>query len=58
MMRPCLGLEDVGDTVWDVIILGAGPAGTIAAHQLATSGHGPCLWTSGCSLAEKFAAPA
>ncbi len=38
MMRPCLGLEDVGDTVWDVIILGAGPAGTIAAHQLATSG--------------------
>jgi flavin-dependent dehydrogenase len=38
MMRPCLGLEDVGDTVLDVIILGAGPAGTIAAHQLATSG--------------------
>ena len=38
MMRPYLGLEDVGDTVWDVIILGAGPAGTIAAHQLATSG--------------------
>jgi menaquinone-9 beta-reductase len=38
MMRPCPGLEDVGDTLWDVIILGAGPAGTIAAHQLATSG--------------------
>jgi flavin-dependent dehydrogenase len=38
MMRPCLGLDDAGDTVWDVIILGAGPAGTIAAHQLATSG--------------------
>ena len=37
-MRPCLGLEDVGNTVWDVIILGAGPSGTIAAHQLATSG--------------------
>ncbi len=37
-MRPYLGLGDVGDTVWDVIILGAGPAGTIAAHQLATLG--------------------
>jgi len=38
MMRPGPGLEDVGDTAWDVIILGAGPAGTIAAHQLATLG--------------------
>jgi len=37
-MRSGLGLEDVGDSLWDVIILGAGPAGTIAAHQLATLG--------------------
>jgi flavin-dependent dehydrogenase len=38
MMRSHLGLEELGDAIWDVIILGAGPAGTIAAHQLATLG--------------------
>ncbi len=38
MMRPCPGLEEVGATVWDAIVLGAGPAGTIAAHQLAKRG--------------------
>ena len=38
MMRPVMDLRDVGEAVWDVIVLGAGPAGTIAAHQLARSG--------------------
>ena len=38
MIRPSLDLDDIGDGVWDVIVLGAGPAGSIAAHQLAGFG--------------------
>ena len=58
MMRPCLGLEDVGDTVWDVIILGTDRRVRSPHINSPRRAHGPCLWTSGCSLAEKFAAPA
>ena len=43
MIRPSLDLNNVGDGVWDVIVLGAGPAGSIAAHQLAKLARGPCL---------------
>ena len=38
MIRPGMDYQDVAATVWDAIILGAGPAGTIAAHQLAQAG--------------------
>src|SRR5438552_5484187 len=30
-----LQLEEAGDRSWEVVILGAGPAGALAAHQLA-----------------------
>ncbi len=58
MIQPGLGLEDVGDAVWDVIILGAGPAGTIAAHQLATLGARTLLVDKRSFPREKSAAPA
>jgi flavin-dependent dehydrogenase len=35
MMGPSPGLEDLAAPIWDAIVLGAGPAGSIAAHQLA-----------------------
>jgi menaquinone-9 beta-reductase len=38
MTRPLLAFDDVGHWVWDAIVLGAGPAGAIAARQLAASG--------------------
>ena len=38
MTGPSCVLEEAGSVVWDVIILGAGPAGAIAAHQLARCG--------------------
>jgi flavin-dependent dehydrogenase len=38
MISTDLTLEDVGKHVWDVVILGAGPAGAIAAHELARDG--------------------
>ena len=38
MTRPLLTLDDAGNQAWDAIILGAGPAGAIAAHQLSASG--------------------
>jgi flavin-dependent dehydrogenase len=38
MTQPSLALETACDRVWDAIVLGAGPAGAIAAHQLAASG--------------------
>jgi flavin-dependent dehydrogenase len=38
MTRPLLAFDDAGNWVWDVIVLGAGPAGAIAARQLAAGG--------------------
>jgi flavin-dependent dehydrogenase len=38
MTRPLLAFDDAGNWVWDAIVLGAGPAGAIAARQLAASG--------------------
>jgi menaquinone-9 beta-reductase len=38
MTRPLLAFDDAGHWVWDAIVLGAGPAGAIAARQLAASG--------------------
>jgi flavin-dependent dehydrogenase len=38
MTPAALTLEDVRDQDWDVVVLGAGPAGTVAAHQLAQNG--------------------
>ena len=38
MTEPSLALADVPDQLWDVIVLGAGPAGAIAAGQLARRG--------------------
>ena len=38
MTQPSLAVHDVPDRVWDVIVLGAGPAGAIAAGQLARRG--------------------
>ncbi len=31
-------LESCADAVWDAVVIGAGPAGALAAHQLATRG--------------------
>lgn len=42
-IAPTLQLEQASDRCWDVIILGAGPAGTIAAHQLARMGKSVLL---------------
>jgi flavin-dependent dehydrogenase len=38
MTRPLLAFDDAGDQAWDAIVLGAGPAGAIAAHQLSAGG--------------------
>jgi flavin-dependent dehydrogenase len=38
MTQPLLAFDDAGHRVWDAIVLGAGPAGAIAARQLAASG--------------------
>ena len=38
MTQPLLAFDDAGNWVWDAIVLGAGPAGAIAARQLAASG--------------------
>ncbi len=38
MTRAALTIKDVGDEVWDVIVLGAGPAGAIASYALARDG--------------------
>jgi menaquinone-9 beta-reductase len=38
MTRPLLAFSDAGRRVWDAVVLGAGPAGAIAARQLAASG--------------------
>ena len=37
-----IGAEDVTE-VWDVIVIGAGPAGSIAARRLASEGHAVLL---------------
>ena len=33
-------LESIADRKWDVVIIGAGPAGAIAALHLAAADHG------------------
>jgi flavin-dependent dehydrogenase len=38
MTQPLLAFDEAGKSVWDAIVLGAGPAGAIAARQLAASG--------------------
>jgi flavin-dependent dehydrogenase len=38
MTRATLSIKDVGHRVWDVIVLGAGPGGAIAAYELAREG--------------------
>src|SRR4051794_15399315 len=38
MTQPQLVFDDASHWVWDAIVLGAGPAGAIAARQLAASG--------------------
>jgi flavin-dependent dehydrogenase len=38
MTRPLLAFDDAGRRVWDAVVLGAGPAGAIAARQLAAGG--------------------
>ena len=37
-MNPTLGLDDAARRRWDVIVVGAGPAGTLAARALARRG--------------------
>ena len=37
-MKPTVALDEAGREVWDVVIAGAGPAGAVAAHQLAARG--------------------
>jgi flavin-dependent dehydrogenase len=34
-----VSLEIAGEEVWDVLVVGAGPAGTLAARQLAWAGR-------------------
>ena len=43
MTRPQLAFDDAGQRVWDAIVLGAGPAGAIAARQLAANGAATLL---------------
>ncbi|HEV3121769.1 MAG TPA: FAD-dependent monooxygenase, partial [Isosphaeraceae bacterium] len=38
MMQPTLGLDAACAVTWDAIVLGGGPAGALAARQLATGG--------------------
>lgn len=38
MIAPTVDLETAAGTVWDVLVIGAGPAGTLAARQLALAG--------------------
>jgi flavin-dependent dehydrogenase len=38
MIPAHLTLEDAGKHIWDVVVLGAGPAGAVAAYQLARDG--------------------
>ena len=38
MNRSTVALEDVGAGLWDTIVLGAGPAGSLAARELALGG--------------------
>jgi len=38
MMRATLTLEAACEPTWDAIVLGAGPAGALAARQLGASG--------------------
>ena len=38
MTSPTVAFEDVAAKVWDAIVLGAGPAGALAARQLAIGG--------------------
>jgi menaquinone-9 beta-reductase len=39
MIDPTLNWHDAESRVWDAVIVGAGPAGAIAAHALAKRGH-------------------
>jgi flavin-dependent dehydrogenase len=38
MVPPTLGLEEAARRPWDVVVVGAGPAGALAAHELARWG--------------------
>lgn len=38
MIAPTLSVETAGNDVWDVIVIGAGPAGAVAARQSALAG--------------------
>ena len=38
MIAPTVDLETAAGTVWDVLVIGAGPAGALAARQVALSG--------------------
>ena len=38
MIAPTVDLETAAGTLWDVLVIGAGPAGTLAARQLALAG--------------------
>lgn len=38
MIRATLSLEQVAGRSWDVLVIGAGPAGSVAAHALARTG--------------------
>lgn len=38
MTRPEVSLESVANSMWDVVVIGAGPAGAVAARQVALRG--------------------
>src|SRR5262249_46303070 len=42
-LAPTLHLEQAGGRCWEVVIIGAGPAGAMAAHQLAWMGKSVLL---------------
>src|SRR5438132_14182323 len=42
-IAPTLELKQAGDRCWDVVVIGAGPAGAMAARQLARMGKSVLL---------------
>src|SRR3712207_1674364 len=39
IVHPTLELAEVSQVTWDALVVGAGPAGALAAHQLAAAGR-------------------
>ena len=46
----------LANSVWDVVVIGAGPAGAMAAREAARCGRRTLLVEAGISRAPKFAA--